>query len=71
MIKYYLYSTVHRLNGKNEHSWAMENPHLVYPLKQQGWNSVNVWRGMLNNRILGPVFIEGRLDGELFELFKE
>lgn len=60
------FSTVHRLNRKNEHSWAIENPHLVHPLKQQGWSSVNVWCGMLNNRILGPVFIEGRLDGESY-----
>lgn len=60
------FSTVRRLNGKNEHSWAIENPHLVHPLKQQGWNSINVWCGMLNNRIIGPVFIEGRLDGESY-----
>lgn len=58
------------LNGEvNRHNcryWAQENPlvgretHTQYPQK------INVWCGILGDRIIGPFFIDGNLTGPLY-----
>lgn len=50
-------------NIHNEHWWTMNNPHLIKEHSHQIRFSVNVWAGLLNNRIFGPIFIEGNLTG--------
>lgn len=57
------FSTVNLFNRKNCHYWATENPHKVRSIKIQGRRSVNVWCGIHRNKIIGPVFIDGRLTG--------
>ncbi|KAL0811827.1 hypothetical protein ABMA28_009255 [Loxostege sticticalis] len=53
-------------NIHNEHWWSQRgrNPHKTRRDAFQHRFSVNVWAGILNDRIIGPHFIEGRLTGE-------
>ena len=58
------------LNGfVNKHNcryWDNENPHLFREEHTQFPQKINVWAGILGNEIIGPVFIEGNLNGELY-----
>ena len=49
-------------NVHNMHQWAARNPHATRTDSYQHRFSVNVWAGVLNTVILGPVFL-GRLNG--------
>lgn len=51
-------------NVHNEHFWAAENPFLTRRNAFQVRFSLNVWAGMINGTIIGPLFIEGTLRGE-------
>lgn len=53
-------------NVNNEHWWSHSNPHVRRQDAYQHRFSVNVWAGVLNNCLLGPYFIEGRLDGQSY-----
>lgn len=58
-----LFTRVGIYNRKNEHFWALNNPHVIKNCHHQVRFSVNVWAGIINNVIVGPVFIEGSLTG--------
>lgn len=60
------FSTAGRHNRRNTHVWATENPRVVVPIENQGYRVINVWCGMTNNQILGPIFLEGHLTGETY-----
>lgn len=60
------FSTAGKHNRRNTHVWATENPHEVAAIENQGYRILNVWCGMLENRILGPIFLEGILTGERY-----
>lgn len=47
-------------NYHNTHCWADENPHAILEDRHQVRFSVNVWIGILGDRILGPVFLPNR-----------
>jgi hypothetical protein len=49
----------------NAHYWAQENwvRHIAH---QVNWR-INVWCGILNDTIIGPVFFEGTLTGHRYE----
>lgn len=49
-------------NVHNEHWWSNENPYVTRQDAYQHRFSVNVWAGILDNCLLGPYFIDGRLD---------
>lgn len=49
-------------NVHNEHWWSHSNPHVTRQDCFQHRFSVNVWAGIIGNCLLGPYFIEGRLD---------
>lgn len=49
-------------NVHNEHWWSDQNPYVTRQDAYQHRFSVNVWAGILNNRLIGPYFIDGRLD---------
>lgn len=49
-------------NVHNEHWWSHSNPYVTRQDAYQHRFSVNVWAGVLNNCLLGPYFIEGRLN---------
>lgn len=56
------FSRVGIFNQHNAHWWASENPHVTMADHFQHRFSVNVWAGLLNNVVLGPVFLQ-RLNG--------
>lgn len=53
-------------NRKNCHYYATEHPHLVKEVRPQRRFSVNIWAGILNNVVLGPVFLDGVLNGDKY-----
>lgn len=55
-------------NTRNEHLWCYENPHEPRPHNYQHRFSVNVWAGIVNSTLLGPVFLD-RLSGETYLQF--
>jgi hypothetical protein len=44
------------VNKHNLHNWAIQNPHWMRVQDIQNRWSLNVWGGVVNNRIVGPVF---------------
>lgn len=66
------FSTARVFNRKNVHCWGTENPRAFREIKHSGRQSVHVWAGILNNRVLGPIFFEGNLNGNRYlELITE
>ena len=59
-----------KLNGNrkptHEFYWANQNPHLYNPCRNQGSQSVMVWLGLHNERLVGPYFFEGTVTGESY-----
>lgn len=53
-------------NRKNCHIWAQENPHNNFPVRNQVRFSVNVFCGLLGNRLMGPVMFEGNLSANRY-----
>ncbi|KAG5889471.1 hypothetical protein JTB14_016577 [Gonioctena quinquepunctata] len=46
---------------RNNHFYATENPHLIHEVRHQYRFTLNIWCGLLNNKSLGPYFINGNL----------
>ncbi|EZA58875.1 hypothetical protein X777_00578, partial [Ooceraea biroi] len=42
------------INFHNNHIWADENPHAVVESRHQHRFSLNVWVGILRDRLIGP-----------------
>lgn len=57
------------VNRHNMHYWAVENPHWMREQDYQNRWSLNVWGGIINNRIVGPFFFDGHLNGETYASF--
>lgn len=60
---FYLDGTVNRQNCRY---WSPENPHWQMEAHSQFPQKLNVWAGIVGNRILGPFFFEGALTGERY-----
>lgn len=45
------------------HFYSIENPHITHERAHQHRFSVNVWAGLIDDRVLGPVFLPNRLNG--------
>lgn len=54
------------VNRHNMRYWSTENPHWTREHKTQYPQKVNVWAGILCNRIIGPFFIDGNLTAEKY-----
>lgn len=58
------------LNGfVNKHNcryWDNINPHIFREEHTQYPQKINVWAGILGNKIIGPIFMEENLTGELY-----
>ncbi|RLU18806.1 hypothetical protein DMN91_009163 [Ooceraea biroi] len=54
------------INFHNNHVWADENPHAVVESRYQHRFSLNVWVGILKDRLIGPVFFPNRLTGAVY-----
>lgn len=59
------------LSSQNQRHWSEENPEWVINCKSQYSQKVNVWCGILNERIIGPFFFEGNLNAQRFLEFLE
>lgn len=57
---FYLNGTVNRQNCRY---WAPTNPHWMMEAHTQFPQKLNVWAGIVGDRIVGPFFIEGSLTG--------
>lgn len=56
-------------NLKNLHFWATENPHKVIENHFQQRFHVNVWCGLVNDKLIGPYVIEGNLNRDTYHAF--
>lgn len=56
-------------NSKNQHQWKTENPQAVWATSYQHEFSVNMWAGILNNKLIGPIEIPHRLNSENYLTF--
>jgi transposase len=54
------------LNRHNCRYWADQNPHWMRETHTQHPQKVNVWAGIIGNRLVGPFFIEGNLNVEMY-----
>lgn len=63
---FYLNGTV---NKQNCRYWAPTNPHWFIEHKTQYPQKVNVWAGIVGDRIVGPYFFAGTLTGALYLQF--
>lgn len=57
------------VSSQNMRYWATENPNWVINCKRQYSEKVNVWCGILNERIIGPFFFDGNMNGAIFLQF--
>lgn len=53
-------------NKQIHRHWAKENPHIVVGSRTQYPQKVNVWIGILKNKIVGPVIVDGNLNSEKY-----
>lgn len=60
------FSTSGLFNRNNEHYYAVENPYQNQQVRRQGRESFSVWVGLYQNKILGPIFYDGNLNGERY-----
>lgn len=51
-------------NSKNQHEWQEENPKQTWESSYQTEFSINMWAGILNNQLIGPIEIPRRLNSE-------
>lgn len=58
-------------NHHNWHEWRENNPHLTREHGFQHRYSVNVWAGILGDRIIGPHIFPGPLTGNMYSAFLE
>jgi len=56
-------------NSRNVHTWSHENPHEARVTNFQRRFSVNVWCGVLGNRLIGPFVFHNNLTGNTYEAF--
>src|SRR5258705_6777794 len=56
-------------NMHNAHVWAHENPHWTRNARFQHEFRINVWAGLLGDRIIGPVYLPARLTGVAYTTF--
>jgi Transposase. len=57
------------VNRQNCRYWSTTNPNWATEAHTQYPQSVNVWAGIVNDRIIGPYFIDGNLTGERYLAF--
>ena len=56
-------------NSRNVHTWSHDNPHETRVTNFQRRFSVNVWRGVIGNRLIGPFVFDNNLTGNTYEAF--
>ena len=56
-------------NSRNVHTWSQDNPHETTVTTFQSRFSVNVWCGVIGDRLIGPFVLENNLRGDTYEVF--
>ena len=56
-------------NSWNVHTWSLDNPHETSVTNFQQRFSLNVWCGVLGNRLIGPFVFDNNLTGNTYEAF--
>jgi len=56
-------------NTRNLHTWSHDNPHETRVTHFQRRFSVNVWYGVLGNKLIGPFVFDNNLTGNTYEVF--
>jgi hypothetical protein len=56
-------------NSRNVHTWSHYNPHETTVTSFQRRFSVNVWCGVIDNRLIGPFVFDKNLTGDTYEEF--
>jgi len=56
-------------NSQNVHTWSHDNPHETSVTNFQRRFSVNVWCGVLRNRLIGPFVFDNNVMGNAYEAF--
>lgn len=65
-------ATFSNTGGINKHNcryWATENPHWLREIPHQYQWKLNVWCGIVGERIIGPYFFENTLTGAIYAEF--
>ena len=65
----YIHDCICINNSRNVHTWSHENPHETRVTNFQRRFSVNVWCGVLGNRLIGPFVFDCNLTGNTYEAF--
>jgi len=55
----------------NMHIWIHANPHAILEARHQNTFSINVWAGIVGDRVIGPVRLPERLTGPTYREFLE
>ncbi|KAJ4444666.1 hypothetical protein ANN_06463 [Periplaneta americana] len=58
-------------NFHNQHVWAYENPRATVPFHHQVRFSLNMWAGIIGDRLVGPHVLVNRLTGQAYTNFLE
>ncbi|KAJ4434760.1 hypothetical protein ANN_23329 [Periplaneta americana] len=58
-------------NFHNQHVWAHENPRATVPSHHQVRFSLNMWAGIIGDRLVGPHVLVNRLTGQAYTNFLE
>lgn len=53
-------------NTRNSHEWDVNNPHATVESNFQIRFSINVWCGMIDDMLIGPVILDDRMTGERY-----
>lgn len=56
-------------NSRNTHVWALLNPHEITVRGYQHRFSVNIWAGILGDRVIGPYVLPNRLNSPTYVSF--
>lgn len=56
-------------NIHNLHYWAVENPHIIRDDHFQHQFGVNLWAGIVEGRLIGPVELPSRVSGDTYLTF--
>lgn len=61
-----IFNTAGVFNRKNTHYWSDSNKHKIKMIQKQGYKSVRVWCGIICDRVIGPIFYDGNMNGQRY-----